>query len=325
MKTKKYISYVIFFYLLCVIWAVNATAQTTTIMVLQQVEIVNDKVLLGKIADINGADPELVKKLRSIVIARAPMPGKSIRIDENYINRRLKQNNIDLSEIILKVPETSKVCRSSLVVPREKIKKIALDYIYKNIPWDRNRVNVKNIRVSRNVILPKGNVTYKVILPKNNDLLGNVPLSVIFMVDGQFQEKVWAMADIEVSAEAVVTKRPLGRYQPIRREDLYYKKVDLADLPSGGITSIEEVLGKRARRTIYANVVLRSDLIELPPLVRRRDTVLIIAESDNLKITTFGEVKEKGYRGDRIRILNLDSKKEIYARVLDSNTVKVDF
>ncbi|MBW2359226.1 MAG: flagella basal body P-ring formation protein FlgA [Deltaproteobacteria bacterium] len=52
--------------------------------------------------------------------------------------------------------------------------------------------------------------------------------------------------------------------------------MDLANLPSNVITKREEALGKRTKRTIDAKVVLRTDLIELPPLVRRGDVVLII-------------------------------------------------
>jgi flagella basal body P-ring formation protein FlgA len=44
-----------------------------------------------------------------------------------------------------------------------------------------------------------------------------------------------------------------------------------------------------------------------------------------LKITTVGQVKKKGRRGERIPVMNFDSKKVLYARVLDSNTVKVEF
>jgi len=51
----------------------------------------------------------------------------------------------------------------------------------------------------------------------------------------------------------------------------------------------------------------------------------VVAESEALKITTLGEVQESGHRGERVRVMNLDSKKSLYARVLDSNAVKVDF
>jgi flagella basal body P-ring formation protein FlgA len=91
------------------------------------------------------------------------------------------------------------------------------------------------------------------------------------------------------------------------------------------VTTYEEVLGKRTKRAINTDEVLRTDHIELPPLVKRGDVVSIIAESDGLRITALGEVKKKGCRGERIRVLNLDSKKCIYACVLDSKTVRVDF
>jgi len=97
-------------------------------------------------------------------------------------------------------------------------------------------------------------------------------------------------------------------------------------LPSSFITSYEEILGKRTRKAIDANTVLRPDLIEFPPLVKRGDVVTVVAESGGLRITALGVVKERsGRRGDRIRVENLDSKKSIYAQVVDSKTVKVDF
>ncbi len=101
--------------------------------------------------------------------------------------------------------------------------------------------------------------------------------------------------------------------------------MDLADLPSDVITDPEAVLGKRTRRAIGAKTVLRPNLVELPPLVKRGDVVMIIAETQGFRITTMGQVKKKGALGDRIPVINFDSKKVLYARVIDSNTVKVDF
>jgi flagella basal body P-ring formation protein FlgA len=101
--------------------------------------------------------------------------------------------------------------------------------------------------------------------------------------------------------------------------------MDLAKLPTGVITDPEAVLGKRTRRAIGAKTVLRADLVESPPLVKRGDVVVIIAETSGLKITALGEVKKKGRLGESIPVMNYDSKKILYARVLDSSTVKVEF
>ncbi|UCF95334.1 MAG: flagellar basal body P-ring formation protein FlgA, partial [Desulfobacterales bacterium] len=101
--------------------------------------------------------------------------------------------------------------------------------------------------------------------------------------------------------------------------------MDLAQLPSDVITDLEAVIGKRTRRAVNPQTVLRSDLVELPPVVNRGDRVLIVAETEGLRITALGEVKHKGRPGERIQVVNLGSQKILHARVLDATTVEVEF
>ena len=123
----------------------------------------------------------------------------------------------------------------------------------------------------------------------------------------------------------MVTKKPIGRYKAITEDDIEVQKMDLANLPSDVITDPDAVLGKRTKRAIGAQTVLRPNLVEFPPLVKRGDVVVIIAETEGLKVTALGEVRKKGRIGERIPVTNYDSKKIIYARVVDANTVKVEF
>ena len=155
--------------------------------------------------------------------------------------------------------------------------------------------------------------------------MGKIPFSVHFDVNGKFYKRVWATATVEVLAEVVVTRKPMGRHKPITEDDIELLKMDLAKLPSDVVTEPEAILGKRTRRAIGAKTVLRADLVEFPPLVKRGDVVVILAESNGLKITTLGQVKRKGRLGESIPVINFDSKKILYARILDSSTVKVEF
>jgi len=123
----------------------------------------------------------------------------------------------------------------------------------------------------------------------------------------------------------VVARRPLGRYKPIDDDDLEVKAVDAAGLPADCITSPETVIGKRTRRPVDTGTVLRPDLVEFPPLVKNGDRVRIIAETSGLRISAFGQVKQKGGQGELVQVMNLDSNKVVYARVVDSHTVKIDF
>ena len=297
-----------------------------TIRGFEKAEINRDVIDLGQITKISGDDQALVQRLKKIKISRAPLPGKSRRLNENYILLRLKQEKIDLSQIRLDIPKGIEVTRGFVEIAKEDIRKAVSDYLYANIPWDREKVKIRDIRVMDTVILPKGKITYSVEPLKNTDFKGSVSLPLNFKVNGSFQERILVTADIEVLAEVVVTKRPLRRNRRITEDDIEIREKNLAELPSNIILDYEEVLGKRAKRNIDANRVLRSGLIEFPPLVKRGDVVQLIAESGGLRITTLGMVKQReGRRGERVRIENIDSKKSLYGRVLDAKTVKVDF
>ena len=293
---------------------------------LGKAEINTNDIYLGQIARIRGDDQALVQRLKRIVIARAPLPGKSRHLNKNYIRLRLKQKKIDLSQIRLEAPRGIEVIRGFVEITIDDIKRAVSDFIYASIPWDREKVKIRDIRVRDRVILPKGKITYSVEPLKNTDFKGSVPLPIRFKVNGRFQKRVLVTADIEVLAEVIVTKRPLRRHRRITEDDIEIRERNLAGLPSNIILDYEEVLGKRAKRNIGANRVLRSDLVEFPPLVKRGDMVLIVAESSGLRITALGMVKQReGRRGERIRVENIDSKRSIYGRVLDAKTVKVDF
>ncbi len=297
----------------------------TSIKVYERTFVEEDEILLGKIAGIKGKDPVLINKLRKIVIGRSPLPGKSRYIGREYIKLRLKQNDIDLLNLTLKVPGKIKVSRSFVEISREEIEKIVLDYIYGKEFWDENNARIINIQITKLPLLPKKRITYKVIPPKVMNQMGTIPLSVLFFVDGEFYKKVKATVKIKIFKEVVVTKKPLGRYRTITQDDVHMQKKDITNLPSDIITNYKDVLGKRVRRNIWAKVVLRAEYIEFPPLVKRGDTVLIVAESEKMKITALGEVRKSGRRGERVKVINLNSNKKIFARVIDENTVKVDF
>lgn len=305
--------------------AAPEAVQTAVIRVHERIEIEGDEVLLGQIADIECGDARLAQRLKAIVIGKAPSPGRMRQYDKPYLEMRLKQQQVDLAAIILEVPQPVEVVRSHVTVEEEEIKQIVSEFILGNISQDHKTARIKEIRVPESVILPKGRIAYKVAAARGSELAGKCSIAIDFSVDGQSQKTVWTAATIEILGPVVVTSKPLGRFQPITEDDIDLQTMDLSDLSGDIISDPVAVLGKRTRRAIGAQTPLRADLVELPPLVKRGDLVTIIAESNGLKITTLGQVKKKGRLGERIPVINVDSKKMVYARVIDSKTVKVDF
>jgi flagella basal body P-ring formation protein FlgA len=297
----------------------------TTIRISDRVEIDSAEILLGHMATIEGSDVRFNQRLKNIVIGKAPLPGGSHRFDLNDLQKRIKQHHIDLATVIIQAPPQIVVTRSHIEIKKHEIENIVSEFIVQQTPPDNTTMRIKEIRVPGNVILPKGRITYNVTAPRKQKLMGRCPITVDFSVNGSVHKKVWTTAMIEVLGPVVVTRKPLGRHKPITEDDIEMQTLDLSNLPANVLTDREAVIGKRTKRAVGAQTPLRADSIELPPLVKRGDLVVIIAESENLKITTLGQVKKKGRRGERIPVVNLDSKKVLQARVVDANTVKVDF
>ncbi len=308
-----------------VLASVLGANQMTTIRFNEHVEIEGDEVLLGQIATIEGSDIKLNQHLKNIVIAKAPLPGNARQFDAKYLHRRLNQYHIDLTTVIVQAPSQVVVKRGHIDIAKNEIEKIVSEFIAQQAPPDNTTMCIKEIRVPANVRLPRGHITYKVSAPRNRALMGRCPIAVDFSVNGKAHKKVWATAMIEVLGPVVVTRKPLGRHKPIAEDDIEIQTLDLANVPANVLTDLEAAIGKRTKRAISAQIPLRADSIELPPLVKRGDLVVIVAESESLKITTLGQVKKKGRLGERIPVVNLDSKKVLHARVVDANTVKVDF
>jgi len=304
---------------------VAADSDATTISIFEKSETSDAQVRLGDISKIQNGNPALIQKLKGLVIGAAPLPGKSCTFDEPYILSRLKQGSVDISQVVIQSPEIIEVSAKSIEISKKMIEDIVLSFLDNKIPWDKNRARVKLIQTSENLLLPDSPYTYKVIPPVNTAYLGKVPLNVVFDVQGHPSKKAWATVKIEVETDAVVVLKPLNRNQTIENGDVHVVSMDKADLPTNYVSRLEDVVGKKTLRAMNPKEIFRTDVVELPPMVKRSDRVSIVAESDSIRITAVGEAKESGGRGERVKVTNLNSNKDIFARVLDSKTVRVEF
>lgn len=288
-------------------------------------EVRGTDIRLGEIAAIEAPNAALQASLEEIIVGAAPLPGQTRNILESHLVMRLRQHSIDPATVELIVPDRIEITRAFEEISPEQIEALLEAYITANVPWEPDRVAISDIRISDAVILPAGMMTCDIIPPARSRWLGTVPFTLVFMVDGQPEKRISATVRIQKNTEVVFTQRPLRRFQVIGAEDLYYRQMDLGNLPSNALMDINEAIGMRTQRSLDANVLLRHDLVEAPPMVNRRDVVRIVYESRTMYISTLGEAREVGRLGERIRVANLASGKEVIARVLDRNTVVVDY
>ena len=88
---------------------------------------------------------------------------------------------------------------------------------------------------------------------------------------------------------------------------------------------MSEVVGLRAKRSLRKHQIFRASQVEGVPLVERGDRVQIVLQAGALRISAAGKAQEAGALGDWIRVLNMDSKRELSGRVDRDGRVHVAF
>jgi flagella basal body P-ring formation protein FlgA len=128
-----------------------------------------------------------------------------------------------------------------------------------------------------------------------------------------------------VSQEVVKTIRTIRKGEMISNDNIQLETIKTERPWKNAIRSIDQALGYAAGRNLPIGKILTQKFLKKPALVNRGDKILILAEKGGMKITTPGILKEDGYEDGMVQVLNIESKKLIYGRLVDANTVKVSF
>lgn len=225
----------------------------------------------------------------------------------------------------LKSAAPARITRQASTLPAAQIRQAVETAIRERMPWKDEDVSIAGITFDETLSLPTGKLTYRIASLRNEDYLGRAMLALHLYVDGREVRKIWVNATISVMANVVTVVRPLGKHQHIERVHLSLERRDRADLPSDILSRLDDALGNRATRMLYPGTVLQSDMLSLPPVVKRGDMVKIMVSTRAMTITATGMAKQQGCAGERVQVVNTDSNRIVSARVIGPGAVEVDF
>ena len=288
-------------------------------------EIDSPRIRLGQIVKIDAAPGELAERLARIEIGRSPLAGQTRAISREYILLRLRQSGIDPAGLDLQLPTKIRVRRGAITITREEMEMMVRDHLMTAESSAATEINVTAVRIKDDILLPKGKIQHEIQRLHQSAPSRMLPMKIVFKVDGRLVRQVTALVSLEIMQNVVVSRKPIPRFKVITEQDVMMRELNVAGMPDSVMRSIPNVVGKRARRAIGMHDALHTHMVEWPPVVQKGDRVTIVAESGNLRITALGEVRSTGKVGEQVRVVNLDSKKNITAQVIDQRTVRVVF
>lgn len=141
--------------------------------------------------------------------------------------------------------------------------------------------------------------------------------------EGTAPWSLYVPATIERPAHVVVTTRPVPRGQVIGEDDVRLAERDLGTLHRGYLTDPAQAVGQRAERDLPGDEVLVPGNVGKPSVIKRGAEVTIMAADELLDVRVSGVALASGGLGERIRVRNTSSKRELDAVIIGEALVQV--
>ena len=123
--------------------------------------------------------------------------------------------------------------------------------------------------------------------------------------------------------EIPVARRLIKNGEVLKSEDITKIKTKTTNIGHNIVLSEEKLVGMEAKNVISSGRYFKQADVRKPPVVFINDVITIEYRSNNLTVKTIGIAMEEGALGDRIKIKNEKTGSEIYAKIIDKNSVQV--
>jgi len=183
-------------------------------------------------------------------------------------------------------------------------------------------VEIEIDRLDRRLRLSRCNTPLETFAPRSKRSSGRLTVGV--RCNGDKPWSLYVPGRLSLFEQVVVATREIPRGSRIGPDDLSLQRRDLSRLQRGYFLNPDQVLGQAAKRRITRDRPLSPGLVEIPPAVTRGSRVSIIAVMGGIEARTAGIALSDGRPGERIRIENRNTERELEARVVSAGLVRVD-
>lgn len=214
--------------------------------------------------------------------------------------------------------------KASQLIDQQEIEQVFIDYLAEQSALlPHVDLRFKSITLPASYRVPAGRITHQVI-PAKPGAVGSRRMTLMTRVDGRIISNQSVRVELEALAEVAVLTETLRRGTLLELGDVELRYQDITRLKEP-IFSVEEIAGKRLKRSVRLGEPLQRKQVEFPPVIKRGERVIIQVRGRGLVLSAAGEAKQDGRTGESIRVLNSNSRKEVLCQVVAPGLVKVEF
>ncbi len=253
-------------------------------------------------------------------VARAPAPGKRIRVEARWLAAVAQAYGVPWrpgSRFDGAIIE-----RASVVIETRQIESATLDALKQR--GVRGQVSLVLDNPAMRMHLPSDAAPTVVVAGLSHDPgTGRFTAHLVAPAQGTTLARVTVTGRAVEMIEVPALRRRMRPGEVIHERDIEWLSLRADRIARNAILDVSNLLGKSPRRTIRAGEAVRGNDLREPILVPRNSLVIIRLRTDRLILTVQGRAMEPGAKGDVIRVMNTKSSTIINASVTEPGAVEV--
>jgi flagella basal body P-ring formation protein FlgA len=302
----------------------TAKSSTLRIYLPREVVVKADSIQLGEVGIMQG-DEEAVARARQIGLGRFALTGQHIVIDRPTILSRLASNGIKTPEVVLSGAERVKVKRDEKVISGRRFVEVASVFLKTQAGYE----SVSDIALVREpkdwVLADEGGEIRLVAKLAKYSRKDKARVWVGVVRDGIEAGGCEVGFDLKYERRRVVATVDIVGGVAISPENVKVETT-MASAPEPAGWSVP--YGQVAKRRIKNGSVITGNVVgpvELPVVIKRRQTVVMKIETGGLYVSAVGVALSDGKAGEFIRVKGPNNSRIIVCKVKTDGTVEPVF
>ncbi|NOZ53876.1 MAG: flagellar basal body P-ring formation protein FlgA [Gammaproteobacteria bacterium] len=202
------------------------------------------------------------------------------------------------------------------------IKSSIMQFLDNNITIDTNtEMDIRVGKIDPRLQLRQCSKPLQPFSKHSGNLSGNITIGV--RCSSPKPWTVYVPTEINIFEHVIVSAQPLARGQLISQGDIKIMKLRTSHNNLAYYRKPDNVIGMVLSRNISAGKVITPRLIQMPKLIKRGESVTLLAKTPYLAVRMKGKAMEDGTMGQLIKVRNISSNRVVEGIVAKASIVEV--
>ncbi len=184
------------------------------------------------------------------------------------------------------------------------------------------RPEIKIGKLDSRLKLKKCSRKLQAFLPKGSRDIGKSTVGI--KCTGKKSWSIHVPLTISLYGKVLVSSHQLQKGSVLTAADIKLTRFNLANLSFGYYENLKNGIGMKLKRRVSAGTVLTPAMLKKPQKIARGQKVTIMAQSGSMLVRMKGKALGSGAIGDRIKVINIKSRKKLEGIITLKGEVKVE-